>query len=65
MVDILPLYGGLVGFALGASFFFGVYGRNVTESSLAARQSTTTINDATASKKDDTDEAIASSPSGL
>jgi hypothetical protein len=54
-----PLYAGLMGFALGASLFFGLYGRNVTESSTAAHQKQESANETTKSKKDETDEAIA------
>jgi hypothetical protein len=48
-----------VGFALGASFFFGMYGRNVTESSIAAQHEQKASGETTKSKKDEADEAIA------
>ena len=53
-----PLYAGLMGFALGASFFFGMYGRNVTEGSIAAQHEKESANETTKSKKDEADEAI-------
>ncbi|MCG2639667.1 MULTISPECIES: hypothetical protein [Bradyrhizobium] len=56
---VWPLYAGLMGFALGASFFFALYGRNVTESSIASQHEQQATNEATKSKKDETDEALA------
>ena len=56
---IWPLYAGLMGFALGASFFFGMYGRNVTESSLAAKHEQEAANETAKSKKEEADEALA------
>lgn len=48
-----------MGFALGASFFFGMYGRNVTESGITAHHEQKAANETTKSKKDEADEAIA------
>jgi hypothetical protein len=56
---IWPLYAGLMGFFLGASFFFGLYGRNVTESSIAAQDKQQSSSDEAKSKKEETDEALA------
>jgi hypothetical protein len=56
---IWPLYVGLMGFALGASFFFGLYGRNVTEGSITAQHEQQSANETTKSKKEDSDEALA------
>lgn len=54
-----PIYAGLMGFALGASFFFGMYGRNVPESSVTAQHEKKSADETTKSKKDETDEALA------
>jgi hypothetical protein len=48
-----------MGFALGASFFFGLYGRNVMGSSMAAHHEQQATNETTQSQKKDADEAIA------
>ena len=54
-----PLYAGLMGFVLGASFFFGMYGRNVTEGSIASQHQKEAANETPKSKKDEADEALA------
>jgi hypothetical protein len=46
---VWPLYAGLIGFVIGASFFFGLYGRNATESSIASKQKQTLPNERYAS----------------
>jgi hypothetical protein len=56
---VWPLYAGLMGFALGASFFFGLYGRNVTESSIAAQHEQHPTNETAKPKKEESDEALA------
>ena len=56
---VCPLYAGLPSFALGASFFFGLYGRDVTESSITAQHEKQPANETTESKKDENDEALA------
>src|SRR5258705_2531126 len=56
---VWPLYAGVMGFALGESFFFGLYGRNVTESSIAAQHEQQPPSETAKSKKDETDEALA------
>jgi hypothetical protein len=56
---IWPLYAALMGFALGASFFFGLYGRPTTESSTATQHEHRTASETTKSKKDESDEALA------
>jgi hypothetical protein len=48
-----------MGFMLGASFFFGMCGRNVTEGTPTAQHEQQAPNEAAKSKKDETDEAIA------
>ena len=56
---VWPLYAALMGFAVGASFFFGLYGRNVTESSIAAQHEQQTTTESAKSKKEESDEALA------
>jgi hypothetical protein len=56
---VWPLYAGLMGFVLGASFFFGFYGRNVTEGSIAAQHEQQPTNEPTKSRKEESDEALA------
>lgn len=56
---VWPLYAGLMGFALGASFFFGMYGRNVTESRHVAQDEQQAFNEAAKSRKEESDEALA------
>ncbi|WP_316180980.1 MULTISPECIES: hypothetical protein [unclassified Bradyrhizobium] len=56
---IWSLYAGMMGFALGASFFFGIYGRNVTESGIAANHEQYSAEEGAKSKKEETDEALA------
>jgi hypothetical protein len=56
---VWPLYAGLMGFVLGASFFFGLYGRNVTEGSIASQHEQRAANEPTKSKKEESDEALA------
>ncbi|WP_338827224.1 hypothetical protein [Bradyrhizobium sp. 27S5] len=56
---VWPLYAGLMGFALGACFFFGMYGRNVTEGTIAAQHEHEAANEAAKSKKEEADEALA------
>lgn len=56
---VWPLYAGLMGFALGASFFFGMYGRNVTEGSITTQHKHEAPNEAAKSKKEEADEALA------
>jgi hypothetical protein len=53
------LYAGLMGFVLGASFFFGMYGRNMTEGSVANQHEKEPTNETARSKKDEADEALA------
>jgi len=48
-----------MGFALGASFFFGMYGRNVTESGVATQHEQRPANETAKSKKEESDEALA------
>jgi hypothetical protein len=55
---VWPLYTGLMGFALGGSFFFGMYGRNVAESDRAA-QYEHSAKETSKSKKEESDEALA------
>jgi hypothetical protein len=52
-----PLYAGLIGFMLGASFFFGLYGRNVTESEITAQHGHRPAKETP--KKEEADEALA------
>jgi hypothetical protein len=54
-----PLYAGLMGFTLGASFFFGLYGRNVTEGGIAAQHEQKASEETTKPEKGGADEAIA------
>lgn len=54
---VWPLYAGLMGFALGASFFFALYGRNVTERSLTSQHEH--ASETAKSKKEESDEALA------
>jgi hypothetical protein len=48
-----------MGFALGGSFFFGLYGRNVTEGSIAAQHEQQPAKEPPKSKKEESDEALA------
>jgi len=48
-----------MGFVLGASFFFGMYGRNVTEGEIASQHEKGPANETTKPKKDETDETLA------
>ncbi len=56
---VWPVYFGLMGFVLGASFFFGLYGRNVTESEIASQEKHYTSAEKTNSNKQETDAALA------
>jgi hypothetical protein len=56
---VWPLYAGLMGFALGGSFFFGLFGRNVTEGGITAQHEQQATNERTKSKKEESDEALA------
>ena len=49
----------LLGAALGGSFFFGFYGRNVTESSITSQKERAPAHEAVNSKKEESDEALA------
>jgi hypothetical protein len=54
-----PLYTAVMGFTLGASFFFGMYGRNVTESGAPTQHQRESANETTRPQKDEADEALA------
>lgn len=55
---VWALYAALVGFSLGASFFFGMYGRNVTEASIAS-QKVERPSEEKPKQKEEIDEALA------
>ena len=56
---VWPFYFGLLGFVLGASFFFALYGRNVPESEVTSQEKHYASAEKPKSKKQEADDVLA------